>query len=223
MTSLTLAEPSVERSAFLSSLASFRALAFLILLLLGFEVWAHVAYNTTFLFSPFNLPSIAVSAIAPLLLALGQNIVIISGRIDLSVDFAASVFGQCLNRWISEFRDFDLPLRSLSCKHIIYKCFGILSQSSKSIANRLCPTNHAKGNTKLILSSSSDGLPAASPVKKSLIQFFSPLLKPLGGLLPAAMPNPGVFSMQNEVRSTGLLFSISSLLGTSSGRRKHRR
>jgi predicted ABC-type sugar transport system permease subunit len=101
MTLLTLAEPSVEKNRLLSSLASLRAWAFLVFLLVVFEAWAHIGYNTTFLFNPFNLQSIAVFAIAPLMLALGQTIVIISGGIDLSVGFtmgfAASVFAQCLN------------------------------------------------------------------------------------------------------------------------------
>ena len=101
MTSLTVAAPTVDKSKILSSLASLRAWAFLILLLLGFEAWAHIAYQTTFLFNPFNLQSIAIFTVAPLLLALGQTIVIISGGIDLSVGFtmgfAAAVFARCLN------------------------------------------------------------------------------------------------------------------------------
>ena len=101
MTSLTVAASSVEKSKILSSLASLRAWAFLIFLLVGFEAWAHIAYQTTFLFNPFNLQSIAIFTVAPLLLALGQTFVVISGGIDLSVGFtmgfAAAVFARCLN------------------------------------------------------------------------------------------------------------------------------
>ena len=56
-------------------------------LILGFEVWARVSFGGTFLFNPFNLQSIAVFAVAPLLLATGQTFVIISGGIDLSLGF----------------------------------------------------------------------------------------------------------------------------------------
>jgi ribose transport system permease protein len=79
-----------------------RAWIFLFVLLAGFELWAQVAYHTTFVFNPFNLSSIAVFAVGPLLLALGQTFVVISGGIDLSVGFtmgfAAVVFSNVLNQ-----------------------------------------------------------------------------------------------------------------------------
>jgi ribose transport system permease protein len=53
----------------------------------GFEVWARTADDTTFVANLFNIRSIAVFAVAPLLLAIGQTFVIISGGIDLSVGF----------------------------------------------------------------------------------------------------------------------------------------
>src|SRR3954469_2877497 len=48
---------------------------------------SQIAFCSTFVFSTFNLQSITVFAVAPLLLALGQTFVIISGGIDLSVGF----------------------------------------------------------------------------------------------------------------------------------------
>ena len=78
-----------------------RAWIFLFFLLAGFEIWAQTAYHTTFLLNPFNAAAIAVFAVGPLLLALGQTFVVISGGIDLSVGFtmgfAAVVFSKILN------------------------------------------------------------------------------------------------------------------------------
>ena len=68
-------------------LAAARAWLFLLLLLVVFEVWARIAYGGSFVFSVFNLRSVAVFAVAPVLLGLGQTLVIISGGIDLSVGF----------------------------------------------------------------------------------------------------------------------------------------
>ena len=71
----------------LAVLASARAWVFLFLLLATFEIWSRIAYGATFVFSLFNIRSIAVFAVAPVLLGLGQTLVIISGGIDLSVAF----------------------------------------------------------------------------------------------------------------------------------------
>ncbi len=60
---------------------------FLILMILFFEIFAQVAYSTSFIFNGFNIQSILVFATAPLLLGIGQTLVIISGGIDLSVGF----------------------------------------------------------------------------------------------------------------------------------------
>ena len=68
-------------------LAAMRAWLFLVLLLVLFEVWARVSYGASFVFSAYNAQSIAVFAVAPLLLALGETFVIIAGGIDLSVGF----------------------------------------------------------------------------------------------------------------------------------------
>src|ERR1700731_4163966 len=84
----TEAVPNVSRQIrWLDFLAAFRAWLFLGILLLTFEIWAHVEYNSTFFLNPFNVKSIAVFTVTPLLLGLGQTFVIISGGIDLSVGF----------------------------------------------------------------------------------------------------------------------------------------
>jgi len=104
MTSIPVDEAVSERSSWGSFrlwAASMRAWIFLAFLLVGFEVWAQLAYHATFLLNPFNAASIAVFTVGPLLLALGQTFVVISGGIDLSVGFtmglAAVVFSRILN------------------------------------------------------------------------------------------------------------------------------
>jgi len=71
----------------LDFLAAFRAWLFLGILLITFEIWAHIEYGSTFFLNPFNVKSITVFTVTPLLLGLGQTFVIISGGIDLSVGF----------------------------------------------------------------------------------------------------------------------------------------
>ena len=105
MKSIPLEEVAPERIGWSRSvrfwLAAGRAWIFLFVLVIGFEAWAHIAYHTSFLLNPFNAQSIAVFAVGPLLLALGQTLVVISGGIDLSVGFtmgfAAVVFSKILN------------------------------------------------------------------------------------------------------------------------------
>src|ERR1700728_2236562 len=72
-------------AALLMRIAELRAWLFLIVLTVFFEVWARVAYGSSFILNIYNLQSISVFATAPLLLALRQTFVIISGRIDLSL------------------------------------------------------------------------------------------------------------------------------------------
>ncbi len=67
--------------------ARMRAWLFLAFLLVLFEAWAQASYGASFVFSSYNAQSIAVFAVAPLLLALGETFVIIAGGIDLSVGF----------------------------------------------------------------------------------------------------------------------------------------
>jgi ribose transport system permease protein len=94
-------EPVTTGARWLAWLVALRAWIFLFALLVVFELWAQVVYHGTFLFNPFNARSIAVFTVAPLLLALGQTLVVISGGIDLSVGFtmglAAVVFSQVVN------------------------------------------------------------------------------------------------------------------------------
>ena len=74
-------------SPWLVWIAGMRAWLFLVLLLIVFEIWARVSYGTSFVLSSYNAQSIAIFAVAPLLLALGETFVIIAGGIDLSVGF----------------------------------------------------------------------------------------------------------------------------------------
>lgn len=70
-----------------TTIAQLRAWLFLIALIVLFEVWARLDFGGTFIGSSFNWQSVAVFAVAPLLLAVGQTFVIISGGIDLSTGF----------------------------------------------------------------------------------------------------------------------------------------
>jgi ribose transport system permease protein len=82
-------------------IADLRAWLFLAALIVGFEIWARSSFGGTFILNPFNLQSIAIFAVAPLLLATGQTFVIISGGIDLSLGFimglAAVVAAHAIN------------------------------------------------------------------------------------------------------------------------------
>ena len=98
------ADHADKARTFLQRVADLRAWLFLAFLILGFELWSRVSFGGTFLFNPFNIQSIAVFAVAPLLLATGQTFVIISGGIDLSMGFimglAAVVAAHVIN-WAS--------------------------------------------------------------------------------------------------------------------------
>lgn len=72
---------------FLQRVADLRAWLFLAALILGFEAWSRASFGGTFAGNTFNIQSIAIYAVAPLLLATGQTFVIISGGIDLSMGF----------------------------------------------------------------------------------------------------------------------------------------
>ena len=87
----------------LQRVADLRAWLFLAFLILGFEIWSRISFGGTFLLNPFNIQSIAVFAVAPLLLATGQTFVIISGGIDLSMGFImglASVVAAHVINWL---------------------------------------------------------------------------------------------------------------------------
>jgi ribose transport system permease protein len=95
-------------------IADLRAWLFLAGLIVAFEIWARLDFGGTFILNPFNLQSIAIFAVAPLLLAMGQTFVIISGGIDLSLGFimglAAVVAAHVIN-WASP--GMPLPLAVL--------------------------------------------------------------------------------------------------------------
>ena len=92
----------MEQAGWVAWVAALRAWIFLALLLVIFESWARYIYHASFILNPFNIQSIAVFTVSPLLLALGQTFVVISGGIDLSVGFtmgfAAVIVSQVINR-----------------------------------------------------------------------------------------------------------------------------
>ena len=81
------ADHAERTKTLIQRIADLRAWLFLGALIVVFEVWARTAFGGTFILNPFNLQSIAIFAVAPLLLATGQTFVIISGGIDLSLGF----------------------------------------------------------------------------------------------------------------------------------------
>jgi predicted ABC-type sugar transport system permease subunit len=82
-----ISAPTKRARNFLTWISELRAWLFLILLLIFFEAWAETVYHTSFVLNLYNIQSITIFATAPLLLALGQTLVIISSGIDLSVGF----------------------------------------------------------------------------------------------------------------------------------------
>jgi ribose transport system permease protein len=87
MVSVSAASRPPTPSAWLATIAAARAWLFLVVLLTGFELWSETSFGASFVFNIYNVRSIAIFATAPLLLAIGQTFVIISGGIDLSVGF----------------------------------------------------------------------------------------------------------------------------------------
>ncbi|MEW9523340.1 ribose ABC transporter [Agrobacterium radiobacter] len=89
------------RKTLVQQIAQLRAWLFLAALLIFFELWARFDFGGTFIGSPFNWRSVVIFAVAPLLLAIGQTFVIISGGIDLSAGFimglAAVVAAHAIN------------------------------------------------------------------------------------------------------------------------------
>jgi predicted ABC-type sugar transport system permease subunit len=76
---------------------------FLLVMVLFFEIWAQVSYSSSFLFNGFNVQSILIFATAPLLLGIGQSLVIISGGIDLSVGFVMGLSAVVLATAVQSF------------------------------------------------------------------------------------------------------------------------
>lgn len=89
------------RKTLVQQIAQMRAWLFLAALLIFFEIWARADFGGSFVGSSFNWRSVAIFAVAPLLLAVGQTFVIISGGIDLSAGFvmglAAVVAAHAIN------------------------------------------------------------------------------------------------------------------------------
>src|SRR5262245_63077971 len=81
------ADHADQTKTIVARIAQLRAWLFLGALIVIFEIWARVDFGGTFVGSAFNWQSVAVFAVAPLLLAVGQTFVIISGGIDLSTGF----------------------------------------------------------------------------------------------------------------------------------------
>ena len=81
------ADHSDKARSVLQRIANLRAWLFLAFLIVGFEIWSRISFGGSFLVNPYNVQSIAIFAVAPLLLATGQTFVIISGGIDLSMGF----------------------------------------------------------------------------------------------------------------------------------------
>ena len=64
---------------------------FLVVLLVAFEIWARLAYSSSFIFNANNVQSIMLAATQPLVVALGMTFIIIAGGIDLSVAFTVGL------------------------------------------------------------------------------------------------------------------------------------
>ncbi len=82
-----MADHADRAKTLLQRVTNLRAWLFLAALIGIFEFWSRSAFGATFILNPFNLQSIAIFAVAPLMLATGQTFVIISGGIDLSLGF----------------------------------------------------------------------------------------------------------------------------------------
>ena len=80
-----------RRLRFLAALTGAWSWLFLLLVLAFFEVWARVAYGSTFLGRLYSVQSILLAGAQILLIALGLTFVIISAGIDLSVAFTTGL------------------------------------------------------------------------------------------------------------------------------------
>lgn len=109
---LAIARPRRSRHI-AAAIAAARAWLFLVFLMVLFEVWARVEYGSSFLGSVYNLQSITVFTVAPLLVALGQTFVIISGGIDLSVGFTMGLSSVATAQMINALGDNVDPLLAM--------------------------------------------------------------------------------------------------------------
>jgi ribose transport system permease protein len=113
LTAIAAVAPSPRRTAWLAWVAAARAWLFLTVLLIFFEAWSQLADGVTFVGNVSNLRSIAVFAVAPLMLALGQTFVVISGGIDLSVGFTMGLSAVVVCDVINAMPDAIGPLPAL--------------------------------------------------------------------------------------------------------------
>lgn len=81
------ADHAEATKSIIQRIAQLRAWLFLATLIIVFELWSRISFDGTFVGSTFNWQSVATFAVAPLLLAIGETFVIISGGIDLSTGF----------------------------------------------------------------------------------------------------------------------------------------
>ena len=84
---ITPTKPDAPQRHLTRTLATVWSWIFLGSLIVFFDLWARIAYDTSFVVNAYNVQSILVFAAAPLLLGLGQTLVIIAGGIDLSIGF----------------------------------------------------------------------------------------------------------------------------------------
>lgn len=109
-----MADHGAGQKTLLQRIADLRAWLFLAALIVGFEIWAQLSFGGTFVFNSFNLQSIAIFAVAPLLLATGQTFVIISGGIDLSLGFIMGLAAVIASHAINAFGGYmPLPMAVL--------------------------------------------------------------------------------------------------------------
>ncbi len=94
---------------------------FLLSMSVFFEIWARIAYDTSFLFNLFNIQSILTFAAAPLLLGIGVTFVIIAGGIDLSIGFAMG-FAAVVFATITASLGGQDPLRSIAPSVLLEQC-----------------------------------------------------------------------------------------------------
>ena len=107
------ADHAERAKSVMQRVADLRAWLFLAGLIIVFEFWARISFGGTFIFNPFNIQSIAIFAVAPLLLATGQTFVIISGGIDLSLGFImglAAVIAAHVINWAGTLMPFPLAV-----------------------------------------------------------------------------------------------------------------
>ncbi len=95
------ARPPVRRPAWLAWIAAARAWLFLVAADRRLRALVAAAFGARSSSTCLNIRSIAVAAVAPLLLAIGQTFVIISGGIDLSVGFTMGLLAVIVSHGVN--------------------------------------------------------------------------------------------------------------------------